>query len=79
MISGHIVRSTSVVMGGPTTGSSVSNGSRESPTSSSPLQIFVRAKKQINDIFLEVETYILDATKFIRSKYLYLSEYVQVA
>jgi len=67
MISGHIVRSTSVVMGGPTTGSSVSNGSRESPTSSSPLQIFVRAKKQINDIFLEIETYILDATKFIRT------------
>lgn len=33
----------------------------------SPLQIFVRAKKKINDIFLEIEEYVIDTTRFIDS------------
>ncbi|XP_045596500.1 transmembrane GTPase Marf isoform X2 [Procambarus clarkii] len=37
---------------------------RES-TTSSPLQIFVRAKKKINDIYQEIEEYVAEATLFI--------------
>lgn len=33
--------------------------------SSSPLQIFVRAKKKINDIFSEIEDYVVETTRFI--------------
>ena len=65
MMSGSIQRSTSVVIGanGPTP----SNGVSLSPTSSlqSPLQIFVRAKKRINDVFGELELYINEAHKFL--------------
>lgn len=32
---------------------------------SSPLQIFVRAKKKINDIFSEIEDYVVETTHFI--------------
>lgn len=65
-MSGSIQRSTSVVIGanGPTP----SNGVSLSPTSSSlqsPLQIFVRAKKRINDVFGELELYINEAHKFL--------------
>lgn len=31
----------------------------------SPLQIFVRAKKKINDIFGEIEDYVVETTGFI--------------
>ncbi|XP_042242774.1 transmembrane GTPase Marf-like isoform X2 [Homarus americanus] len=37
---------------------------RESPTSS-PLQIFVRAKKKINDIYQEIEEYVAETTLFL--------------
>ncbi|XP_071519282.1 transmembrane GTPase Marf isoform X1 [Panulirus ornatus] len=37
---------------------------RESPTSS-PLQIFVRAKKKINDIYQEIEEYVVETTLFL--------------
>nr|CAG4640638.1 EOG090X01A3 [Eulimnadia texana] len=43
----------------------ISSALRESPTSSSPLQIFVRAKKRINDIFVEIESYVTDCSKFL--------------
>ncbi|XP_014208736.1 transmembrane GTPase Marf isoform X2 [Copidosoma floridanum] len=33
----------------------------------SPLQIFVKAKKKINDIFLEIDDYVDDTTRFIGS------------
>lgn len=34
----------------------------------SPLQIFVRAKKKVNDIFIEIEEYITETTQFIDGK-----------
>lgn len=34
----------------------------------SPLQIFVRAKKKINDIYSEIEEYVVETTRFIDGK-----------
>lgn len=41
----------------------VNNRSRQ--TDVSPLQIFVKAKKKINDIFGEIEDYVAETTTFI--------------
>lgn len=38
----------------------------------SPLQIFVKAKKKINDIFGEIEDYVQDTVGFMECKYFYL-------
>lgn len=35
----------------------------------SPLQIFVRAKKKINDIFVEIDDYVKDAVTFMHGKF----------
>lgn len=35
----------------------------------SPLQIFVRAKKKINDIFVEIDDYVKDAVTFMHGEY----------
>lgn len=40
----------------------------------SPLQIFVRAKKKVNDIFVEIEEYITETTQFIDGKFIYRLE-----
>lgn len=37
-------------------------------TDNSPLQIFVKAKKRINDIFVEIEEYVLETDRFIDSE-----------
>lgn len=34
----------------------------------SPLQIFVKAKKKINDIFGEIEEYVIETARFIDGK-----------
>lgn len=34
----------------------------------SPLQIFVKAKKKINDIFGEIEDYVNDAVEYMHGK-----------
>lgn len=34
----------------------------------SPLQIFVRAKKKINDIFVEIDDYVKDAVTFMHGE-----------
>lgn len=34
----------------------------------SPLQVFVRAKKRINDIFGEIEEYVVETARFIDGK-----------
>lgn len=36
--------------------------------SASPLQIFVRAKKKINNIFVEVEEFVRKTTSYMNSK-----------
>lgn len=36
-------------------------------TENSPLQIFVKAKKRINDIFVEIQDYVLDTVEFMQS------------
>lgn len=38
----------------------------------SPLQIFVRAKKKINDIYGEIEEYVLETTTFINGRFAHL-------
>lgn len=37
--------------------------------STSPLQIFVRAKKKINDIFQEIEEYVAESAVFVESEF----------
>jgi mitofusin len=44
-------------------------GDTRSVCDSSPLQIFVRAKKKINDIFVEIEDYVRDTVTYMQSKY----------
>ena len=40
------------------------NGDSKHYRESSPLQIFVKAKKKINDIFLEINDYVQDTSKY---------------
>lgn len=35
----------------------------------SPLQIFVKAKKRVNDIFGEIEEYVVETARFIDGEY----------
>lgn len=42
-------------------------GSRQM-TDNSPLQIFVKAKKKINDIFVEIEDYVKDTVEYMHGK-----------
>lgn len=42
-------------------------GDARSVCDSSPLQIFVRAKKKINDIFVEIEDYVRDTVTYMQS------------
>lgn len=37
----------------------------------SPLQIFVKAKKRVNDIFGEIEEYVIETARFIDGKLLF--------
>lgn len=39
----------------------------------SPLQIFVKAKKKINDIFTEIEDYVKDTVEYIHGKHYKIS------
>jgi hypothetical protein len=70
MMSGQIQRSSSVVIG---VNGSPANSLSISPTTAiqSPLQIFVRAKKRINDIYGEVEQYVNDSCKFLLGNTVY--------
>jgi mitofusin len=40
-----------------------------SVSDSSSIQIFARAKKKINDIFVEIEDYVRDTVTYMQSKY----------
>jgi len=44
-------------------------GDAGSVSYSSPLQIFVGAKKKINDIFVVIEDYVRDTVTYMQSKY----------
>ena len=44
-------------------------GDSGSVSDSSPLQDFVRAKKKINDIFMEIEDYVRDTVTYLQCKY----------
>jgi len=37
-------------------------------TDNSPLQIFVKAKKRINDIFVDIEKYVEETVEFMTCK-----------
>lgn len=80
----YLNRTISMVTGnGSSSSSSSSNGGSSSydanaltdrqlhnaATDNSPLQIFVKAKKRINDIFGEIEEYVLEADRFIDCEY----------
>lgn len=39
-----------------------------SGSDNSPLQIFVKAKKKINDIFVEIEDYVKDTVEYMHGK-----------
>jgi mitofusin len=55
-----VVRTSSVAVG--------PMGDAQSLRDSSSLQIFIKAKKKINDIFVEIEDYVLDAVSYMKSK-----------
>lgn len=38
----------------------------------SPLQVFVNAKRKINDIYVDIETYIRDGVSYMRCKKCYI-------
>lgn len=64
--------------GSTTAANLLPGGSRPYPMNDkSPLQIFVRAKKKINDIYGEIEEYVCETTTFIDSKYLERSIAIQ--
>jgi len=44
-------------------------GDAGSDCDSSPLQNFVRAKKWINEIFVEIEDYVCGTVRYMQSKY----------
>lgn len=62
---------------GPHNVATLNNGSVRVNMSNvdSPLQIFVRAKKKINDIFIEIDDYVKDAVTFMHGKLTFLSNF----
>ncbi|XP_028159862.1 transmembrane GTPase Marf-like [Ostrinia furnacalis] len=66
----YVNRSISMMAGdGPHNVATLNNGSVRVNMSNvdSPLQIFVRAKKKINDIFIEIDDYVKDAVTFMHA------------
>lgn len=69
----YLNRTISLVTGNGTSSSTYdTNSLTDSPrnlhntsTENSPLQVFVRAKKRINDIFGEIEEYVVETARFI--------------
>lgn len=46
----------------------IDSTTRQMHNVNSPLQIFVKAKKKINDIFGDISDYVLETTTFIEGK-----------
>jgi hypothetical protein len=64
-MSGELRRAFSIAMEGPASsgeGARKLGNGRQSPTS--PLKIFGQAKKKINDIFIEILSYIEESNNF---------------
>lgn len=67
----YVNRSVSMMAGdGPHNVAPLNNGAVRVNMSNvdSPLQIFVRAKKKINDIFVEIDDYVKDAVTFMHGE-----------
>lgn len=68
----YVNRSVSMMAGdGPHNVAPLNNGAVRVNMSNvdSPLQIFVRAKKKINDIFVEIDDYVKDAVTFMHGEF----------
>lgn len=68
----YVNRTISMMAGdGPHNVTTLNNGNvRVNVTNlDSPLQIFVRAKKKINDIFVEIDDYVKDAVTFMHGEF----------
>ncbi|XP_038215333.1 transmembrane GTPase Marf [Zerene cesonia] len=65
----YVNRSISMMAGDGPHNVAMNNGTMRVNVSNvdSPLQIFVRAKKKINDIFIEIDDYVKDAVTFIHA------------
>jgi len=48
-----------------------------SVSDSSPLQVFVRAKEKINDIFMEIEDYVHHTVTYIQSKFINFHSFIR--
>jgi mitofusin 2 len=64
----YLNRGISMVSGNGYDSSLVDPNSRQIHHVNSPLQIFVKAKKNINDIFGDISDYVVETTNFIESK-----------
>lgn len=74
-MSANLLRSLSIMDGQPNQTPHRGAGDASSPRSTpvfdsniSPLQVFVQAKKNINDIFVDIEGYLKEAVKFVDGK-----------
>ncbi|GBP06125.1 Transmembrane GTPase Marf [Eumeta japonica] len=65
----YVNRTVSMMAGdGPhITGANAAAIRLSSPNTDSPLQIFVRAKKKINDIFVEIDDYVKDVVNYMHA------------
>ena len=62
----YVNRTISMINAG--NGTLSTNGDSKHYRESSPLQIFVKAKKKINDIFSEINDYVQDSSKYVACK-----------
>ena len=64
----YLNRGMSMIAGNGYGDSLDTNSRREHHHVNSPLQIFVKAKKNINDIFGDISDYVVESTNFIEGK-----------
>jgi mitofusin len=64
----YLNRGVSMISGNGYDSSLVDPNSRQIHNVNSPLQIFVKAKKNINDIFGDISDYVVETTSFIEGK-----------
>lgn len=64
----YLNRGVSMISGTGYDTSLVDPNARQIHNVNSPLQIFVKAKKNINDIFGDISDYVVETTNFIEGK-----------